>query len=238
MDIQENGLSARDVAEHYPGMFIKYSRGIERLSFHTRETLVFQNPREAVDVVLLYGPTGCGKTLTAFSAGTAFSTWAVPLSGSEWFDGYIGQNVAILDDFAGRASKFELSKLLRLLDRYILQVPVKGGFTYFDPAVVYVTTNIHPCEWYDYSSRGEQFRALARRFSRVVCFDRIADESIVGLGRGIPAAIEGFRRLNILRDSRHWSQFWAGPPAAPLPVLGPMDLWAVRSATPQYSFIF
>jgi hypothetical protein len=85
-----------------------------------------------------------------------------------WFDGYDGHTAALLDDFAGKFSKFSLNNLLRLLDRYKVQFPIKGGYTFFQPRRIFLTTNIHPREWYDWTTREVQYPALSRRITRVV----------------------------------------------------------------------
>ena len=52
----------------------------------------------------------------------------------DWFDGYIGQDTAIFDDF--RASGNRFSYILRIIDRYPMDVPVKGGFVYWNPKYI------------------------------------------------------------------------------------------------------
>ena len=76
----------------------------------------------------------------------------------------------MLDDFCGAASHITLGFLLQLLDRYTVMVPTKGGFTWWIPEHVYVTTNVFPRDWYKWEGRLSQYRALARRFSEVLVF--------------------------------------------------------------------
>jgi hypothetical protein len=63
-----------------------------------------------------------------------------------------------------------LVTLLRLLDRYPVQVPIKGSHTWWLPDRIYITTNILPSLWYKWENRGEHYKALARRFTKVVMF--------------------------------------------------------------------
>lgn len=121
---------------------------------------------EAPEVNLLYGPPGCGKTRQVVESEE--DLWTLPLTDGLWFDGYDGQDGALLDDFSGKFSKLPLTQLLRLIDRYVIRVPVKGGFVQFTPKRIWITTNIHPSEWYDYSERPVHFLALKRRVTRVV----------------------------------------------------------------------
>ena len=59
----------------------------------------------------------------------------------DWFDGYDGQDTAIFDDF--RASGNRFSYILRLIDRYPMDVPVKGGFVYWNPGTLYSPAQEH-----------------------------------------------------------------------------------------------
>jgi hypothetical protein len=67
-------------------------------------------------------------------------------NGDRWFDGYSGQLTVIFDDFDGKQVEFRF--LLRLLDKYPMQVPVKGGFVNWVPRFVFITSNAYPDEWY------------------------------------------------------------------------------------------
>ena len=120
---------------------------------------------EAPEVNLLYGPAGCGKTWKCTELSD--DLWMTPVTDGLWFDGYDGQDDALLDDFSGKFSKMSLTNLLRVLDRYVVQVPIKGGFVQFAPKRIFITTNIHPRDWYDYSERETQYAAVKRRFTRV-----------------------------------------------------------------------
>lgn len=97
-----------------------------------------------VTVTAHIGPPGSGKTRWVFEnkPGAYFTT------GERWFDGYSGQSVVVFDDFAGTESGISFPFFLRLLDRYPLQVPVKGGFVWYKPVEIHITSNLEPYEWY------------------------------------------------------------------------------------------
>lgn len=117
-------------------------------------------------VRLNFGATGTGKTRYAFE--TYPNIFEIPISnGTLWFDGYDMHPEVLFDDFCGAASKVALDNILKLLDRYPRQVPVKGEYVWYMPDVIIVTSNIHPRDWYDYSDRREQYQALARRFTEI-----------------------------------------------------------------------
>lgn len=106
------------------------------------------------------GPTATGKTRTAHSLWT--DLWTYP--GDGWFDSYDAHGTVLLDDFDGSDISYRL--LLRILDRYPLKVPVKGGFVEWVPKTIVITTNVHPADWYN---RGDCSHLL-RRITRLVYF--------------------------------------------------------------------
>ena len=67
------------------------------------------------------------------------------------------------EDFNGAQNKVPLVQLLRLLDRYPLQVRVKGGFVWWSPKRVIITTNTDPNKWYEWGDRKLLKEALFRR---------------------------------------------------------------------------
>lgn len=123
------------------------------------------------EITLLYGPADCGKTRHFFDTeDDRKERWIKPVDDKLWFDGYDGHESVLFDDFAGRFNKFQLNNLLRITDRYDATAPVKGGYVPFYPKRFYITTNIHPYEWYDWSERQAQYPALFRRFTRVIAW--------------------------------------------------------------------
>lgn len=156
------GANMRTMIDEHPAVSLKYLGNMQRI-----RSLAYKPVRTVeLDVRLYVGPTGTGKSRAAFEEFP--QAWWLPLMNKDlWFDGYDDQPVVVLDDFAGQ---LPLTQLLRLLDRYPLQVPVKGSFTWWCPNVIIVTTNFWPDEWYDYKGRHEHLLALRRRFTTVKDF--------------------------------------------------------------------
>lgn len=94
-----------------------------------------------VNVIVLIGGAGTGKTRYAYD--TYPDLYSKPRG--EWWDGYSGQKTILLDDYYGYLPYCEL---LRVLDRYPYQVPVKGGFVYAQWDTVIITSNDPPQLWY------------------------------------------------------------------------------------------
>ena len=156
------GKRARDLVEDFHTVLAKYPRYYNTL-------LSLQTPAmrpDGVKVVLSFGSTGVGKTREVLAANEGNPEFfRQPLTSGFWLDGYDGQEIVLLDDFAGAASKISLTHCLQLLDRYPVQVPVKGSFVWWRPKEVWVTTNVHPRLWYKWEQREEQYNALMRRFT-------------------------------------------------------------------------
>ncbi len=160
-DAIRNGVTQTTLIEELPCVMARYPR------FYSMVRALYP-PERKVDlkVILNYGSTGTGKTRFAYDNYPML--FALPLSStSMWFDGYDMHKVVLLDDFAGRSSKVSLNYTLRLLDRYAVQVPVKGGYSWWLPELIIITTNVHPNDWYDWQGREHQYEALLRRIHEV-----------------------------------------------------------------------
>lgn len=207
----EGGIAK--LIQEFPEGYVKYRSGINDYLSHQHRT----TERKPLKVTLCIGPTGTGKTHKAWnSAGGR----PIKIPGSlQWFDNYSGDPKVLFDEFDGARSKTELGMLLNCLDKYPLRLPIKGSHTFADWEEVWITTNFHIRDWYDWTKREAQYRALLRRIDRVylwwveldygrfVCFDRGSD----------------------LFET--WSK---GPPEVIPPTLGPMDDWVEHADPPNY----
>lgn len=132
-----------EVARANPATFIRYGRGLRDYWLTVGST-----PRNfKTDVNVLVGPPGCGKSRHAYESTKDTSVYYKPRG--EWWDGYTGQEVVIIDDFYGW---IKYDELLRICDRYPLKVPVKGSFVEFTSKKIYITSNAHYNEWYKFDN--------------------------------------------------------------------------------------
>ena len=113
------------------------------------------------------------------ASGTGKSRRAVEEAGDDvyfkprgkWWDGYQQQQSVILDDFYGW---LPFDDLLRLLDRYPLRVEYKGGFHEFNSKTIFITSNVHPLDWYKGDwYQAEQKQALTRRINCIIHFNKL-----------------------------------------------------------------
>jgi hypothetical protein len=149
---------ARDVSVDHAATLVRYPKGLQLF-----KSLLPQKPKPVPFCIWISGATGIGKT-------RACVTFAEKLVGSEnlwisngllkWFDGYCGQEIAILDDFRTQETKF--NQMLRLLDRYPYRVEIKGGFHNWIPKIIFITAPRGPREMWSLR-RDEDLRQLERR---------------------------------------------------------------------------
>lgn len=160
--LAKDGKRKREAFEEMPATYARYYKNYEHISG------LFPPTRPDVTVTLLVGKPGTGKTRYVHEHETRDTLWSLPAATPMWFNGYDGHEAALLDDFSGN---MPLDLCLRLLDRYALQVPTKGGFVWWVPARVYITSNFRPEEWYDYTARPDHLVALKRRIHTTINFD-------------------------------------------------------------------
>jgi hypothetical protein len=155
----EDGQSERQIAAVYPEVWFKYPRAVKEY-----RRLIVEPRRFKSRVIVLVGPTGTGKTSFAFHC---FDDVYVKPHG-EWFDGYDGESVVLIDEFYGW---IPYSLLLTLLDRYPCLVPFKGGFHQWSPRTIVLTSNKPPNEWY--SSEKHPYAPLERRIDVLAYKDEL-----------------------------------------------------------------
>lgn len=136
------GATIQQVIEADPSAYMRYHTGLEKLAFRYQEKRNWN-----MEIEVYYGNPGTGKTWTAHEKYP--NNYVVEYdngNGTQWWDGYEGEETIIMDEFRGFDIKF--SFMLKLLDRYPLKVQVKGGYQQFRSKRIIITTNIHPRDWY------------------------------------------------------------------------------------------
>lgn len=140
-----------NVIDEYP-QCLPAIRTLERY-----KALLLKPKHRDVTVIVRWGGAGTGKTRWAYD--NYPDLYSKPRG--EWWDGYTGQSAILLDDYYGY---LPYSELLRVLDRYPYQVPVKGGFVQAQWDTVIITSNKPPQEWYQQGLTD----ALRRRFKEII----------------------------------------------------------------------
>ncbi|ALE29793.1 replication associated protein [Lake Sarah-associated circular virus-44] len=94
-------------------------------------------------IIVYYGPTGTGKSRRAWDE-AGFDAYPKDPNTKFW-DGYNGHKNVVIDEFRGIIN---ISNVLRWFDRYPVLVEVKGSSAVFKAENIWITSNLHPDDWY------------------------------------------------------------------------------------------
>jgi len=157
----KSGYSLKAVAEACPAVFVRNHRGLQALGAQ----LNGQVRTAKTKILWLYGPTGVGKSLTAFSLRQAGIQTFYKDCRSAWWDGYMPQmKLCVLDDY--RPDMCTFSHLLNLFDGYPLNLQIKGGYQQCLLKWIVVTTPKSPAETWANQTE-ERIAQLTRRVEHV-----------------------------------------------------------------------
>lgn len=110
------------------------------------------------------GKTGTGKSRRAWAEAGMDAYPKDPRT--KFWDGYRDQKHVVIDEFRGA---IDISHILRWLDRYPVLVEIKGSATCLVAEKIWITSNLHPRDWFkDIDSETQD--ALLRRL-QITIFD-------------------------------------------------------------------
>lgn len=134
----KDGKSELEILETMPQMWFRYHNAVNKakLLIESRNRRTWKT-----EVHVILGPPRTGKSKLAMD----MSPEAYWKTQDNWWDTFKGTEDVILDEFAGW---LKFTDLLRLMDRYPMQVQNKGGFVNFAPKRIFITSNYHPWDWY------------------------------------------------------------------------------------------
>ncbi len=152
----QRGASMRDI--------IEVSSNYQCLRMAEKVFTYYEKPRNfPTEVLWFWGPTGTGKTRTAYASST--DPYTANLT-AQWWDGYDAHEHVIIDDF--RSTFCNFPQLLQYLDRYACRIPFKGGFRQLLAKQIIVTCPTHPND--SFPGSGENIDQLLRRIKTIVYF--------------------------------------------------------------------
>lgn len=154
------GVKTLDLFEASFSSMVRYQRSI--LSYRALKT----PPRRFKTYVhWFHGATGTGKSRRAFEAHP--DAYSKNLN-HKWWDGYDNHEVVILDDL--RPDHFTFNFLLKLFDRYPLQVEIKGGTAQFISKVIVCTSCFNQYDFCQLAAGMEDPEQLLRRIDETSQF--------------------------------------------------------------------
>lgn len=157
--VMDSGKSSIELSRSHFSLWVRHHRAFDKYANSLRTVRTWKTI-----VIWYWRATGTGKSRRASEEasllfGSSVSWLADPTL--QWFDPYAGDEAVIVDDFTGVPA---IELLLRLLDRYPMQVPIKGGFVEWRPFQLWITSNFSPENLY---GTHVQWSALHRRLDLV-----------------------------------------------------------------------
>lgn len=155
----DSGATPRQLWDSHFGSMVRYERSFKRY----RESRCSRDPNTPVEVFVIWGGTGTGKS--RFARLVDPSLFSIPDVTLQWWDGYEQQEVVLFDDFDGKDCP--VARFLRYTDRYDVTVPIKGGFSPLTCRRIWITANTSPDDWFPNELQVKR-DAVRRRLTRVV----------------------------------------------------------------------
>lgn len=165
----QQGVPLKEIAMKEPQIYCRYRNGLRDIAAWVQEKSVPEYRK--LDVCLICGPTGCGKTRYAMK----HAQYKIEGRNLKWWQDYDGEDVICIDEYN---NDVPITEMLNLLDVYKLRLNVKGGHTYANWTKVYITTNLRPSELHPVAKE-EHRNALFRRINRIVNYYEESPEKVL-----------------------------------------------------------
>lgn len=158
-DSIDAGASVDELWSEHFGQMVRYEKAFKRYK-HLKSK---RDPNVTPEVYVIWGPTGNGKS--RFPRVMDPELFSVPDVTLQWWDGYEDQKTILLDDFDGKDCP--IARFLRYIDRYDVQVPVKGSFTPLLATRIWISSNTHPDDWFPNEALVKK-DAVRRRITKIL----------------------------------------------------------------------
>lgn len=156
--IEDKTLS--EVMLDNPSVYCRYRNGLKDISASVIKT----NTKEfrKIEVILIIGPTGCGKTRRAMEE----SEYRIQGHNLGWWQDYDQEKVICIDEYN---NDINITETLSLLDGYQLRLNIKGSHTYANWNKVFITSNLTIDEIHS-NAKPAHRDALFRRITQIINF--------------------------------------------------------------------
>jgi len=160
------GVPEKILIQEHTSAFIRYGRGIRDVADKLRKIKKLEEPPpDNIEVIVLWGQSGSGKTETAKRCFPGAYTFMPQRGEKTWWPDYDGEDTIIVNEFA---NNFQFHYALRLLDEWGLKVETKGGTTTLFAKTIVITSMDSPTEWWPGVKHNRE--ALYRRITRCYRF--------------------------------------------------------------------
>ena len=172
-NLEDGTTTVDDIVLDQPAIYHQYCRTLREM-----ETILLRRKKREwmTEGVWYYGPTAVGKSHKAFE-GYDYTTHYVKCLDDQWWDGYKGQEIVILNDFRGQIN---YSEMLQLCDKWHHTVRQRNREPVpFLARKIIVTSSLHPKELYDKLKHEDSITQLLRRFEIILMDGRSHDHQSV-----------------------------------------------------------
>lgn len=174
-----------------------------------------RDPNDAVEVHVLWGLTGTGKSRAVRELTMHDRVYNHPMDGDKWWPGYDGEEIIIFDDLRGNC--FPFNYLLKILDRGPVRCQTKGSYRQVRGLKFFITSNAHPRDWYNIL--GDRIDQLLRRMTTITHYALPFGQN------NLPAAIDPFQAPPVPEVEGNNT----GPPVQPQLFRQNANIWDPRA---------
>jgi len=146
--------------------FVQYHNGVSKLYNMTVTNKLRKIDKNfAPEVIYIWGEPGSGKSRKVRELDP--DVYDIPADdGYKWKDGYCGQDAVVYENVSTSNITCP-ERLLKEIDRYYIQVPVKGGYIGWRPKRIYLTT-VYPIEAFADQVKFSKPTEFTRRVTQIL----------------------------------------------------------------------
>jgi hypothetical protein len=160
--VKTGDVTVEQILEENPLAYHQYGRTLDKL-----EDIQLRKKfrTEMTECIWYYGPTGVGKSHTAFNDFDDSTHYNLTLSDGGWWDGYKGQHTVILNDFRG---ELPYNLMLNMIDKWPFKVKRRGRepMSFLSKKVI-ITSSQTPAEVFNRRNESDKIEQLLRRIQVV-----------------------------------------------------------------------
>jgi len=159
-----------------------FENGIKFMNNLIRYESLLQKHRDfKTKVIVIYGPSGTGKSVLANTIPDKLNYSKYNLDvikdGIPHFERYNNEEAVIIDDYSGQGDTcIEYFMFLKLIDRFALTVNVKYGSAIFNAKIIIITSNFKIEKWYP---EIDDKSALFRRINCIIYKKSLSEHSFL-----------------------------------------------------------